>query len=794
LKDISIQRKLAIFPVIAILMLLVLGCAIYYITKNTLENALINPMVSQAKNFSKQVNNIIRERQIDLKVWSNNMAIKSALEVEYGYEDISKLLSNLLKMKGYLIYIVVTDKQGKIVASTNNNLLNYFCNNTKWFKIVSKGKGYISDVKEIEKIPILTKVLSDMNNKFTIEIAFPIQYEDQFIGAIYAAFDWQEIEKIINIIKVHYINMNIKSGYACLVRKDGIIIAHSKPEFIGKHISEIGLKYKDIYIDEGFINFSSEDIKKIAGFVTNKSFGWKALVGADSKEIFRPVLRVNFVILIVTLVCTILILASSYVVAHNIKTPINELIKEIDKVAKGCRETNIRIKSKDECGKLAEAFNKMVKKINEYDKNLEKLVAERTKELENANRRLQKMDRLKTDFLSTVSHELRTPLTSVLGFAKIIKKKLEDVIFPRLQIKDKKTDKAIKQVKENLHIIVAEGERLTNLINDLLDLAKIESGKLQWKEENIDMLEVFERAVAAVSSLIQSKKLSLNKVIEGDNFIIKGDKDRLIQVVTNLLSNAIKFTDKGEITYRLSVKNDIIRCEIQDTGCGIPKDQLESIFEKFKQVGDTLTNRPRGTGLGLSICREIIKHHGGKIWAESEEGKGSKFIFTLPRLKNLIYPHHVVLKKEDLVPTIDNHIRERKSDVVVLIADDDPSIRKMLKQELQEWGYITIEATNAKDAIIKTKREKPDVVLLDIIMPHMSGYEALKVLKQDKETKDIPVIIVSIIEEIEKAFILGASEYITKPIDEKKLFESIEKVLKVSKGGVSNTAVVIVSK
>jgi PAS domain S-box-containing protein len=240
------------------------------------------------------------------------------------------------------------------------------------------------------------------------------------------------------------------------------------------------------------------------------------------------------------------------------------------------------------------------------------------------------VDRMKTDFISTVSHELRTPLTSVIGFAKLIKKKFVDVLVPQITSDDRKVQKAVTQISDNLTVIVSEGERLTALINDVLDIAKMEAGKVEWKKDPFSVAELIDRATAATTSLFEQKGLTVIKDIEDGIPYLVGDRDRLIQVVINLLSNAVKFTDCGSVTCRAKREDKEIIVSVTDSGIGIACDDLPKVFEKFKQVGDTLTNKPEGTGLGLPICREIVEHHGGRIWAESCMGKGSTFAFALP--------------------------------------------------------------------------------------------------------------------------------------------------------------------
>ena len=360
-------------------------------------------------------------------------------------------------------------------------------------------------------------------------------------------------------------------------------------------------------------------------------------IKASLSELYQNLNRYLLIgLLVFGISLTASLILSSYL-QRLISNPILKIVEAANAITKS-KDYSLRVKtehSSDELGTLVRSFNTMVAEIENRDTNLEFLVAQRTKELEEAIERLKELDRMKSDFLSNVSHELRTPLTSVRGFASVIKKQFEKHIVPNLEIKEKKVKKAVDKIKDNLDIIISESKRLTNLINDVLDLAKIESGKMEWKMEEVDLKEILEEVAKAVTPLIEEKGLYIKGEIEKGDFKIIGDRDRLIQVVTNIFSNAIKFTEKGGITYRLKSCEEGLRCEIEDTGCGIPENMLETIFEKFKQIGDTLTEKPQGTGLGLPICREIITHHGGKIWAESKPGKGSKFIFVIPKNKNL---------------------------------------------------------------------------------------------------------------------------------------------------------------
>jgi signal transduction histidine kinase/CheY-like chemotaxis protein len=391
-------------------------------------------------------------------------------------------------------------------------------------------------------------------------------------------------------------------------------------------------------------------------------------------------------------------------------------------------------------------------------------------------------DAAKSSFLSTVSHELRTPLTSVLGFAKIIRRRLEERLFPLIPEDDRKVQQAKHQVIENLDVVVSEGERLTKLIDDVLDLAKIEAGKFTWNMGKTSIADVIERAVAATASLFEVKKLNMIRAIDPDLPAINADQDRLIQVVINLISNAVKFTDVGSITCSARLDGNDIVVGITDSGIGIAPGDQQKVFEKFKQVGDTLTDKPKGTGLGLPICKEIVEFHGGRIWVESQPAKGSTFSFTLPVIGHQEQLELLPQRRSVDIESLVRQLRERvpahqPQDKFVLVVDDDPNIRSLLRQELSEAGYVVRLAEDGRKALALIREETPGLVILDVMMPEMNGFDVAAVLKNDPATMDIPIIILSIVEDKERGFRLGVDRYLTKPIDTTSLFHEIGALL-----------------
>ncbi len=255
---------------------------------------------------------------------------------------------------------------------------------------------------------------------------------------------------------------------------------------------------------------------------------------------------------------------------------------------------------------------------------------QREKILEEKNNQLAVEIERRTDFLSTLAHELRTPLSSVLIFSENVSRKLDEAIFPQVNREDENTKKTVGRIQDNLKIMVSEGRRLAALISNILDIAKMEAGKMDWSVGPVSLKEVVRQAALSTASMFEQKGIRFVEEIEEPLPDIQGDRDRLIQAVINLLSNAVKFTEQGTVTCRVVKRANDILISVIDTGIGIEKKDQEKIFEKFRQANGNAGNKWKGTGLGLPISKQIIERHGGRIWVESEPAAGSTFAFTLP--------------------------------------------------------------------------------------------------------------------------------------------------------------------
>ncbi|MGR3176812.1 MAG: HAMP domain-containing sensor histidine kinase [Candidatus Anammoxibacter sp.] len=361
------------------------------------------------------------------------------------------------------------------------------------------------------------------------------------------------------------------------------------------------------------------------------AFASKEIVTNNIKNIFF----LQFAGIIVGMIFATIV---AFFMERIITKPIGKVTEQMNRIAKENRfDQRIIIESNDEIGRLAGSFNNMTAMLEmEVEKRTEELTGSIKKlqksydELQTAYKKISELEEIKTSFVSTVSHELRTPLTSVIGFAMTSYKTFREDILPVLPTDSKELNENAKNIEGDLAIIVSEGERLSRLINDVLDIAKMEAGAIKWNIQEVDIKIICQEALSAIKGYPKSNRVDVRFEVPDNIRPVKGDPDRLIQVIANFMSNALKFTEQGNVTLNVEAKDKDVKVTVSDTGKGIKNEDLGRVFEKFTQVSnDNETSKPKGTGLGLPICKEIIEHLGGSIWVESEVGKGSCFNFTV---------------------------------------------------------------------------------------------------------------------------------------------------------------------
>ncbi|MDI6890977.1 MAG: response regulator [Thermodesulfovibrionales bacterium] len=565
-------------------------------------------------------------------------------------------------------------------------------------------------------------------------------------------------------------------------------------------------------------------------------------------------------------------------VTKLVRRPVESLAEKAKRFAEGDMSVSAEVKTEDEIGVLGKTFNYMVESVSSFSKKLEQeitrktaLLDERTRLLElleRANRDLRELDKMKSTFLANMSHELRTPMNAIIGYTDLMLDRVDGPI-------NEEQEKSLKKVAAN-------ARHLLQLINDILDISKIESGKVELEIKELDLKWLIDSVIPTFEPMIKQKGLMLAVNIDEGLPFVCGDEDRIRQILINLLSNAVKFTRQGGITVTAMPSERGIEpgeppifaevC-IEDTGVGIKEEALSKIFDKFVQVDLTAVREYEGTGLGLSIARGLVALHKGIIWATSKYGEGSKFCFTIPLKKEMLekpaepvvepriaealaayfgspvetflkepeyagkpircweyvrcgqpscpaygskesrcwlilrthcagikiaaYPEKMdfckgcdvikslILKPEEEYKPVEAELpkREEVAKKTVLAIDDNPEAIDIIRKYLGE-EYRVVGLLSGEKAVEKAKEINPLAITLDILMPRKDGWQVLRELKKTPETQDIPVMILSIVENKRLGFSLGATEYIVKPVEKQVLLRklrNLEKTRKVKK-------------
>ncbi len=371
-----------------------------------------------------------------------------------------------------------------------------------------------------------------------------------------------------------------------------------------------------------------------------------------------------------------------------------------------------------------------------------------------ALKEMREADRLKTQFLANMSHELRTPLNSIIGFSRVILKGIDGPI----------TDLQ----NQDLTAIHNAGQHLLGLINDILDISRIDAGKMELAFEEVDMRNLIQSVASTALGLIKDKPIRLSQYIPDDLPLARADPIRARQVLLNLLSNASKFTESGSIVIEAKLQTNPdnypeIVVSVSDTGSGIPADHFPKLFTEFSQVDASPTRRTGGTGLGLSICKRLIEMHGGRIWVDSILGKGSTFYFTIPALQPKAAP---------VAETAGSAVSRKN----VMVVENETGVVQLYRRYLEPRGYTIVELSDGARAVPMARELRPYVILLDVNMPSPDGWQVLAQLKSDPVTRPLPVILCTITEDRGRGLSLGAADYLVKPILEADLVTSLEKL------------------
>ena len=724
------------------------------------------------------------------------------------FEDSNTLIySEINQGNNYVRTYYYLDSQGNKTAFDRNNPSSiktsaYDPRVRPWYKL-AKEKGQT----------VWTEPYPDFNiNLMTVSAAAPSYHNTSgdLIGV--CAVDLFLPKEFSNFLA----NLKIsKSGQAFAIDRSGTLISTSTVEQIvvgeGENIRQIkatqstnnlvsstakylGQKFDDLTQLQSVQEFEfaladgTKQFVRVLPFNDGRGIDWLIVIVIPESDFMAQIDENTRTTVLLSIAALFIAIYVGLVTSRWLVDPISRLNTAATDIARGEWERTVELDRADELGQLANSFNRMAGQLKEYFATLEQ-----------QNEDLQRLDKLKDEFLANTSHELRTPLNGMIGIA-------ESMI-------DGATGELSPLQRQNLFTIAQSGHRLSNLVNDILDFSKLRHQDLELQLKPVNLNAIAEMVLAVSRSLVGDKEIRLINGISPELTTVVADENRLQQILYNLIGNAIKFTESGrvELSAKLIDRDTKMTITVADTGIGIAENKLERIFESFEQADGSTARNYGGTGLGLAVTKKLVTLHGGRIWVESTVGEGSRFSFTLPLTAEKIDRPETLLSVDVLPTETENTATENNSFPTdesfelepticfshqklelepticapdsqeafkILIVDDEPVNLQVLANHLSLHDYAVTQARGGKQALALLEQGYiPDLILLDVMMPGMSGYQVCQQIRQDWSISELPIMMLTAKNQVNNLVTgleVGANDYLSKPFNKEELFARIK--------------------
>ena len=721
------------------------GISVYISAIRFVETQIQDGLEEKAGHIFDKMDRVLFERYSDMQTISADPIF---LDTKLNPEEITKKLISYRNQRKVYISLSYYDKNCIKIADTNGLAIGDKCKDSTWTReVYSENKiSAASDILYLEEI----------GNK-VIVFAAPVMNQDGvLIGAVTAFVPIGRLHQIISGSK----DLEDYTLIDLLDHEGNTIYSNHrsfKKDSLFKQSEKEILSADTIYAKEGE-----------QGFLDFQGNRWQLFLQVPNEKAFANIITIRNKGITVGLILISLSLLIVYFLSKKVIAPLLILKRAADEFGRGDLEKRVPVASSDEIGELSLTFNKMALDLSSS-----------LTELERKNQELEKLDKLKDEFLSNTSHELKTPLNGIIGIA-------DSMI-------DGATGKLQKESVKNLRMISDSGRRLSNLVNDILDFSKLKNHEIAIQKKPIDIKSLADMVLLLSRHLLNGKNIELINRIPENTPAILGDDNRLQQILLNLIGNAIKFTEMGKVEVYAKVNNEEeLTIVISDTGIGIPSDKFDSIFHSFEQVDASISREYGGTGLGLSITKTLIELHEGRIWVESEVDKGSQFYFTIPISEDK--PVTTTTTSAPLISlavtpeyadeSFDSRIvDESHRNIKILVVDDEPVNVQVLENHLSLADYTVFKAQNGDEALAILEKEEINLILLDIMMPRLSGYEVCKIVRRKHTSGNLPIIMLTaknLVSDLVYGFECGSNDYLAKPFQKEELLTRIKTHIQIS--------------